>query len=79
MHYLLPALIGLLHKHDEAVIFNPDFFEHRKSGAVGHEFVQVKPIAKFKDGVKLGYNVGTRPNGVDQARWPDDLSVEIVA
>ena len=78
MHYLLPALIGLLHKHDQDVTFKPEFFEQRKSGAVGHEFVQVKPIANFKDDIKLGYNVGTRPNGVDKAKWPEDLSVEIV-
>ena len=79
MHYLLPKLIGLLHKYDENVIFKPEFFERRKSGAVGHEFVQVKPIAQFKDDIQLRYNVGTRPNGVDQAKWPQDLSVEIVA
>lgn len=79
MHYLLPELIGLLHKHDQDVLFDPNFFENRKSGAVGHTFVQVKPIAQFKDDLKLGYNVGTRPNGIDKARWPEDLSVEIVS
>lgn len=79
MHFLLPQLIGLLHKHDEAVMFKPEFFERRRSGAVGHTFVQVKPIAKFKDDIKLFYNCGTRPNGVDKARWPEDLSVEVVA
>ena len=45
---------------------------------MGHEYVQLKPIARFKDGVRLGYNVGTRTNGVDKPKWPSDLTVEIV-
>jgi hypothetical protein len=79
MPYLLPAMLGLLHKHDAKVLFNPEFFEQRKSKALGLTFVQVKPVARFADGVKLEYNVGTRGNGVDQPYWPEDLSVEIVA
>ena len=71
-------MIGLLVKHDSETLSNPDFFERRKSKAVGHEFIQIKPIAKFKDDVRLGYNVGTRTNGVDKAKWPADLSVEVV-
>ena len=31
------------------------------------------------EGVRSGYNVGTRSNGVDQPRWPEDLMMEIVA
>jgi len=39
----------------------------------------VKPILNIKAGkVKLGYNVGTRGNGVDQPRWPEDLMTEIM-
>lgn len=80
MSYLLPRLIGLLREHDSEAVFKPDFFEGRVSKAVGHEFVQVKPVAAWKNGsVKLEYNVGTRGNGVDQARWPADLKTEIVA
>ena len=78
MAYTLPAMISLLQKHDEKTLFNPDFFERRKSKAVGHEFIQIKPIAQFRDDVQLGYNVGTRTNGVDKAKWPTDLSVEVV-
>ena len=72
-------MLGLLVKHDKDVLFNPDFFEKRTSKAVGHDFIQTKPIAQFKnDEVRLEYNVGTRTNGVDQPKWPDDLRVEIV-
>ncbi|KAK3707851.1 hypothetical protein LTR37_011853 [Vermiconidia calcicola] len=78
MQKTLPDMIGRLKKHDKDVLFKPNHFEQRESKAVGHTFVQIKPIAKFKDGVQLRYNVGTRPNGVDAAKWPGDLGVEIV-
>ena len=78
MHYLLPDMIGRLHKYDEDVLFKPEFFEKRMSKASQHEFVQIKPVARFKDNVQLGYNVGTRTNGVDKPKWPSDLNVEIV-
>ena len=72
-------MLDLLHGHDEDVLFKPEFFERRRSRAVGHEFVQLKPVAQFRDGkVELGYNVGTRTNGVDVAKWPEDLGVEVV-
>ena len=78
MPYLLPRMFGLLHEHAEETLFKPEFFESRMSKAVGWEFVQVKPVAQFKDDVTLGYNVGTRSNGVDAPHWPQDLGVEIV-
>lgn len=80
MGYTIPDMMGRLVKHSKDILFRPEFYEQRESKAVGHTFVQVKPIAQFKDGeVELRYNVGTRTNGVDQARWPEDLKVEIVA
>lgn len=78
MQYLLPEMIGLLAKHDSSTLFSPEFFERRRSKAAGYEFVQVKPVAQFADGVELGFNVGTRTNGVDKARWPEDLTTEII-
>jgi hypothetical protein len=78
MQYTLPRMFAILGKHDSKTLFKPDFFENRESKAVGHTFVQVKPIARFKDGVDLGFNVGTRGNGVDAAKWPKDLRTEIV-
>lgn len=79
MQYTLPRMFELLHEYDSETLFNPKFFERRESGAVGHTFLQVKPVASFEDDVELKYNVGTRGNGVDAPKWPEDLSVEIVA
>lgn len=78
MNYTLPALFKLLEKNAGETLYRPEFFERRKSKAVGHEFVQVRPIARFADGVELGYTVGTRGNGVDKPRWPEDLRTEMV-
>lgn len=62
-------------------LFKPEFWEDRGSPAVlGDKKIRVvKPIANWAGAVKLGYNVGARGNGVDAARWPEDLSVETVA
>lgn len=79
MGYTLPSMIKLLHKYDEDTLFKDEFFERRKSKAMGHEYLQLKPVARFEDGVRLGYNVGTRTNGMDKAKWPADLSVEVVS
>ena len=71
-------MLKLLHQHDEKVLFNPSFFQQYRSEAVGVIISKVKPVAQFKDNVvQLGYNVGTRGNGVDQPIWPNDLTVEI--
>ncbi|KAK7746560.1 hypothetical protein SLS62_009357 [Diatrype stigma] len=79
MPYLLPAMLKLLQEHDAPVLFNPAFFEERKSEYLGATFVQVKPVAKFADGaVDLGFHIGTRGNGVDEPIWPTDLTVEVV-
>jgi len=62
-----------------ARIFNPDFFELRENKAIGFPIRTVKPILNFPGGiVELGYNVGSRGNGVDEARWPKDLLTEII-
>ncbi|KAK0896110.1 hypothetical protein LTR02_011416 [Friedmanniomyces endolithicus] len=79
MGYTLPAMFALLEENVSETLYRPEFFERRVSKAVGREFVQVKPVARFADGVELGYSVGTRGNGVDPARWPKDLRTEIVA
>lgn len=62
-----------------ARIFNPDFFELRENKAIGFPIRTVKPILDFPGGiVELGYNMGSRGNGVDEARWPKDLLTEII-
>ncbi|KAF2753061.1 CoA-transferase family III [Pseudovirgaria hyperparasitica] len=79
MGYTLPAMLKLLSEYNANTLFDPAFFENRAAKNIELTFVLPKPIAQFKDeDVKLGYNVGTRTNGVDVPRWPDDLNVEHV-
>jgi hypothetical protein len=60
-------------------LFQPSFFEDRESKAIGAVVRTIKPIIKFDDDkVVLKYNVGTRGNGKDAPRWPDDLMTEVV-
>ncbi|KAI5921703.1 CoA-transferase family III [Camillea tinctor] len=79
MSFSLPAMLKLLHKHDAQTLFQPSFFEQRKAENLKVTFVQVKPIAQYQDdAVDLRYQIGTRGNGVDQPRWPEDLTVQVV-
>lgn len=79
MTYTLGQFLAMLKQNAGRVVFNPEFFELRHSKAIGKDVATPKPIIQFPDGkVKLEYNVGTRGNGVDQARWPRDLMTEIV-
>jgi hypothetical protein len=63
-------------------LLKPEFWEVRNSGVMRDgEKVKircVKGIADWGGAVKLEYNVGARGNGVDEARWPEDLMVEHV-
>jgi len=78
MNYTLPPYMEMLRGQKA---FDLEFFEIRKSGALGGLDIRtVKPVLQFPEGtVELGYNVGTRGNGVDQPYWPKDLSTEVVA
>jgi hypothetical protein len=39
-----------------------------------------RPILRFPQGlVELKYNVGTRGNGVDKPKWPENLMTEVVS
>lgn len=79
MGYTLPRLTKMLKTNSPDILFKPEFFEVRKSGAIGKDINCVKPIIQYPQGkVQLKYNVGTRGNGVDQARWPENLLTEIV-
>jgi len=72
-------MLELLHLYDEEIMFNPSFFKEYRSEAAGVTIRKVQPVAQFKnDIVELGYNVGTRGNGVDKPVWPKDLTQEIV-
>ncbi|KAH0842473.1 hypothetical protein AYO21_10776 [Fonsecaea monophora] len=78
MNYTIPRYIEMMKK--DKTVLNPGFFEKRTSGALdGLVFRTPKPVLQFPpDTVRLGFNVGTRGNGVDQARWPKDLLTEVV-
>tara|TARA_R110002003_G_scaffold228_14_gene16690 strand:+ start:4974 stop:6449 length:1476 start_codon:yes stop_codon:yes gene_type:complete len=80
MGYTLPRFLQMLQTNSNDILFKPEFFEVRHSGAIGKDVRGVKPIVQYPDGkVELRYNVGTRGNGVDQPRWPADLMTEVVA
>ncbi|CAN9373089.1 unnamed protein product [Alternaria alternata] len=80
MQYTLPHYMKMLAENSGSVLFKPDFFEVRHAGAIGKDVKAVKPIIQYPQGnVKLGYNVGTRGNGVDQPVWPKDLMTEVVS
>ena len=71
--------MNMLKTNTNDTVFKPEFFEQREAKNLETTFIQVKPIAQFPNKeVELRYNVGTRGNGVDQPRWPKDLSVEVV-
>jgi len=79
MSYTIPKVMGMLKQNSGKVVFNPAFFEDRKSEAMAADARTVKPVIRFQGGeVELGYHVGTRGNGVDQVRWLEDLMTEIV-
>jgi crotonobetainyl-CoA:carnitine CoA-transferase CaiB-like acyl-CoA transferase len=60
-------------------LFHEDFFEIRDVRAVGAQIRTVKPILRWTDGlVQPGFQVGTRRNGIDTHKWPDDLLTELV-
>lgn len=79
MGYTLPRFLQMLRTHSSEILFQPEFFQIRHSGAIGKNIRCVKPIIQYPQGkVELKYNVGTRGNGVDQPIWPEDLMTEVV-
>jgi len=80
MHYTLPRYLGMLKANSKDILFKPEFFEKRHSRAIGRDILCVKPVITFPDGkVQLKYNVGTRSNGTDLPKWPENLMTEVVA
>ncbi|KUJ08286.1 alpha-methylacyl-CoA racemase [Mollisia scopiformis] len=79
MTYTLPRYMKMLLENSSTTVLNPEWFHTIESKAAGAKIRCVKPILQFPGNkVQLGFNVGTRTNGVDQPRWPHDLMVEIV-
>jgi hypothetical protein len=79
MGYTVPRYVRMLKTHSAEILFKPEFFEIRHSDAIGKDVRCLKPIIQYPQGnVELGFNVGTRGNGVDEPCWPDDLMEEVV-
>ncbi|KAI9932539.1 hypothetical protein ASPWEDRAFT_100847 [Aspergillus wentii DTO 134E9] len=76
----LPVMLKSLMQNSGAQLFQPRFFEIRYSGAMDRYFKVLRPVLSFAgEQVSLRYNVGTRSNGHDAARWPGDLRTEVVS
>jgi crotonobetainyl-CoA:carnitine CoA-transferase CaiB-like acyl-CoA transferase len=77
MEVTTPLVMKLMEERSDA--FRDEFFEVRRSAALGVDIRCLKPAILYPHGeVQLGFTVGTRGNGRDAARWPDDLTTEIV-
>lgn len=78
MNFTIPRYLSMLQR--SKTVLNLDFFEKRTSGALNDlVFRMPKPALRFPAGtVEMKFNIGTRGNGTDQARWPDDLLIEMV-
>lgn len=79
MRQTLPVMFGALAKQNPPVVFKDEYFEVRKAENLGISIRTPKPILQFPQGkVELGFNVGTRTNGIDKPVWPEDLATEVV-
>jgi crotonobetainyl-CoA:carnitine CoA-transferase CaiB-like acyl-CoA transferase len=80
MAYTIPRVLGGMVKSGAGKdMFEEGNFEERESRVLGVTIRTVRPVLRYTgEEVKLGYNVGTRGNGVDQVRWPADLMSEVV-
>lgn len=80
MSSLIPAYVDMLKANSADRVFCADNFYSLHSKHLGVDIKCPKPVLQFPaHEVELRYNVGTRTNGVDQPKWPEDLSVETVA
>ncbi|KAK0469143.1 CoA-transferase family III domain-containing protein [Desarmillaria tabescens] len=77
MLQLIPPVLGIL-KATNAPILKDEYFETRDNpGVVAMR--TVKPVLTFPEGVvKPGFQVGSRPNGVDKPAWPADLATPAI-
>jgi hypothetical protein len=76
----VPEYVKMLKANSADQVFKPDNFHVLHSRQMKLEIKCPKPALQFPSGeVHLCYNVGTRTNGTDLPRWPEDLTVEVVA
>lgn len=76
----IPEYVKMLKSNSADRVYRPDNFQVLHSRQMNLDFKVPKPVLQFPSGeVQLGYNIGTRTNGVDLPKWPEDLNVEVVA
>jgi len=83
MPVTLPAFFKMLeeNEHSREALLKKEFWEVRRNEAMGKGVTvrAVKPVMMFPEGlVKPGFQVGTRPNGRDKPRWPEDLETVVI-
>ncbi|KAK7439810.1 hypothetical protein VKT23_017386 [Stygiomarasmius scandens] len=83
MPVTLPAFFKMLeeNEHSREALLKKEFWEVRRNEAMGKGVTvrAVKPVMVFPEGlVKPGFQVGTRPNGRDKPRWPEDLETVVI-
>jgi hypothetical protein len=75
----LPAVMDALRKNHIDLFTNPAYYTIKHNNVFNTDFRIVKDCIQWPPGsVDFDYRIGTRANGVDQPRWPKDLTVEIV-
>jgi hypothetical protein len=79
MQHVLPAMINSLRKNHIDLFINPAYYTIKYNNVLKKDFRIVKDCIQWPPGsVDFDYRIPTRGNGVDEPRWPKDLSVEIV-
>ncbi|KAK9422250.1 hypothetical protein SUNI508_04929 [Seiridium unicorne] len=79
MPYTLARVFAALKDKTGDKMFNPEFFTKYHPKHLGKDMVIVAPILTFPNGeVEPRFDIGTRGNGVDEAKWPASLEVETV-
>ncbi|KAL1896837.1 hypothetical protein Sste5346_004471 [Sporothrix stenoceras] len=68
------ALLGLKRQHPH-LFDDPSVFEVWTSKAYGHDVTVVRPVAHI-EGLELGFQRASRPNGYDEANWASFTSDE---
>nr|KMM66414.1 CAIB/BAIF family enzyme [Coccidioides posadasii RMSCC 3488] len=71
MLVLISRVMSML-KDKSSHLFDPKFFESRPCPNLGISIRTVKPVIQFDGVVKPGFDIGTRGNGVDEARWTSE-------
>jgi hypothetical protein len=79
MQHTVRTLLSILRKNHIDLFTNPAYFIIKHNKAMNADFRIVKNCIQWPEGsTNFDYHISTRSNGMDQPRWPNDLSVEIV-